>query len=338
MTQSRNIYKNITEITVKATGSCNANCYHCRDRQEHYTEKNDNNLNPRIAKSIFETFSSPKLRKITISGGEPTIAKQLTKLIMIAKRYCNQVSLNTNGWNNSYTFWEHLVYLGLNHVNISIDGTDPGMHNWLRNSKSLYQKCMKTLKIFNAIRRKESDFDFSIISIISSFNIMTLDKLLKVALENNVWRLVLHYPEADEEALFSPSVKKQERFRKEVIPRMKKLLIDGINNQFFIEDAMFKLDNIYALDWKTPANIAEGLYDAHRDCKVPQTFILSKYDGTLLACNGSEYCNEGIIGYADELGNVRIDDNKWCKIVDQGISYCKFCPVPYSSRIFLRKT
>lgn len=327
----------INGITVKATANCNAMCYHCRDRQKLYENEIESELNLNTAKIIFEKFSSPHLEKISISGGEPTLARKLPKLISLANKYCPNVSLNTNGWNSNYTFWEQLIESGLNHVNISIDGTDPGMHNWLRNHRSLYSKCIETLKTFRILRESHPEFNYSIVSIVSNFNLLTLDRLLKLALDNDVLRWVIHYPEADEESLFSPSEKKQENFRTQIIQKMIRLLKTRIVDQDLLRDAQSKIEKIYPSDFGKKTVVSEGIYESFESCTILKTFLLLKYDGTILACNGGEYSNQAVIGKVSSSGSINLNTELWDTISEEGIKYCRFCPVPYTTRIYLRK-
>lgn len=336
-------FLDVKHLVLKLTSSCNAQCYHCRDRQFLYLkdEKKFKDLPIRVIESVLKLSSLRGLEKVTLSGGEPTLGDNLNKIISLLNNYVGQVTLITNGWKSEKLFWQNLVKAGLTHVDISLDGYYAGLHDWLRNKRGLFDRILKCLKILREVKKDYSNFDYSVLTMVSTFNIMHLDKILRLLFENEVSRWVLHYPECDIEALFSPSAKKQRLFRKDVLPILTDLLKTNISNKNLLQKQIEVLKRLYNPRLINSKLYAEGIYHINPDkvnfCKIPGNFLLVKFDGILLACNGGEYSDEGIIGKVNfEGGAVELYENKLEKLIDKGMNYCINCPVPDSLRLYLR--
>lgn len=332
----------VRHLVLKVTSHCNARCYHCRDRRQSYQsdKKGPSDLGLERATIAVEYAAARGLERVTLSGGEPTICNELRDLISLARRHVDSVSLVTNGWVHNEDYWRNQADAGLTHVDVSIDGHDSALHDWLRNKRHLHKRAISTLNTLRNIRKISPTFDFSVVTIVNTFNIAFLDVLLSTVLKAGAARWVLHYPECDKEAVFSPSIVKQQRFRARTLPRILAEIRKSVPSTL-VKDASAEISRLFDSSDRLPQQMAQGEYRNVSSrpfaCPIPGQFLLVKYNGILLGCNGGEYSDEGIIGRVD-LQGLRIGEdtpdpgllsNRW-------MAYCNYCPVPDTLRIRLR--
>ena len=109
-------------FVVKLTTGCPGNCKCCKDRQENFKYKNekaqifDINVYKKICANIKKLGGS----YICLSGGEPTMVKNLDDYIKIAKQYGLATRINTNGWNVTEENLEQWLYYGLDQIVLSV--------------------------------------------------------------------------------------------------------------------------------------------------------------------------------------------------------------------------
>ncbi|NMP32140.1 GTP 3',8-cyclase MoaA [Thalassotalea sp. M1531] len=112
-------------LRLSITDVCNFRCQYCLP--DGYQCDHDRQfLSLPEIKKVAETFASLGTEKIRITGGEPSLRKDLPEIIQACKQTTgiNQVAITTNG----YKLPQHLpawLDAGLDAINISIDSLDP---------------------------------------------------------------------------------------------------------------------------------------------------------------------------------------------------------------------
>lgn len=99
------------------TNKCNFRCPYCRD--------NDNPLKSSLpfseAMSTLVYWCSNGLKNLRLSGGEPTLYRNLIDLVTFAKRRgVGRIALSTNG-SAPLSLYERLIAAGVNDLSISLD-------------------------------------------------------------------------------------------------------------------------------------------------------------------------------------------------------------------------
>lgn len=333
----------IKYVTFKVTSRCNAACYHCLYRRALYENVTDSNqdLSMDACRRVLCLASKKGLEKVNISGGEPTLAKKLPEYIRLSRAHTENITLITNGWNIREDLWRQLIEYGLSHVDISIDGADGDMHDWLRNRIGLFNRICKLMQLFDKLVHEYDRFSYSIITIVSSFNLLKLDILLDRILHHQVSRWVIHYPECDSDSIFVPSIEKQKHFRQNVLAKLKTRLEQNLPVSDVRNKAIGLLEALYNPSILNPTQIAKGIYHTHFsnaiNCNVPEEFLLVKYNGDICGCNGGEYSGDAVIGRYDiQQSLLRFDSRACARLINKRIPYCRHCPVPYTLRIQLR--
>ena len=85
--------------------------------------------------------------QIGLTGGEPTVRKDLVELVRYVSSKQVACNLTTNGFNVSAKLVDDLVAAGLTQVQLSLDSHIKEEHERYRN-KGSYEKVLKTAKLF----------------------------------------------------------------------------------------------------------------------------------------------------------------------------------------------
>lgn len=139
--------RHITDRLVIHVGfSCNERCRFCYYRESLESEKvKDLTLNEvKHRLDIGRRFGKTK---VDLSGGEPTIRKDISDIIRYAKAIgYKTICIITNGIRVSdYAFFKYLVDAGLNDVLFSIHGADKKMHDYLTRVPGSWEKIIKAV-------------------------------------------------------------------------------------------------------------------------------------------------------------------------------------------------
>ena len=124
------------QIYLLLNESCNLSCKFCIRGK--LSGKTFEDWKLVVEKNNFSNSS------LLLTGGEPSLHKDLSKFITFGKSHFSQISINTNGVESS---WLDTLTSNEIHVQISLDGT-PKIHNSLRSSHNhdIYKDIDKTIK------------------------------------------------------------------------------------------------------------------------------------------------------------------------------------------------
>ncbi len=123
-------------VILNVTDRCNLNCNFCFADPDQ--GKEDPSLE-KISESLYKLINKGK-SLVQLSGGEPTVRKDITQIVRIAKRAgAKYVQLNTNGvlLGKNKQFVKELAEAGLSFVFMQFDGTEDGIYEKLRNEPLL---------------------------------------------------------------------------------------------------------------------------------------------------------------------------------------------------------
>lgn len=99
------------------TDKCNFKCPYCRG----IDEEHQGNMAYQDAKRVVDLWADGGLKNVRFSGGEPTVWKNLLKLVKHTKsRGVERIALSTNG-SAPYKKYVELIEAGVNDLSISLD-------------------------------------------------------------------------------------------------------------------------------------------------------------------------------------------------------------------------
>ena len=108
-------------LRLSVTEICNFRCTYCLPNG--YKKNGPSSfLEPVEAQRLVRAFSELGLNKIRLTGGEPSVRKDLTEIIARTSSQpgVNKIALTTNGW-NLFRNIEDWAAAGLTHLNVSVD-------------------------------------------------------------------------------------------------------------------------------------------------------------------------------------------------------------------------
>ena len=174
-----------TVLQLNVNAQCNARCSMCNIwKTENKMEVNLEKLNEIFSEPVFKN-----IEYIILSGGEPTLRKNLPDVVDLLLKHMpklRKISLPTTGifTDRSVTYFSAIakackkrnVYLS---IGISLDGVDE-VYERVRGVKGGYQKVINTLTALKELN-KEVEFSLGIGTTISGLNIYDVNNLIEVS-------------------------------------------------------------------------------------------------------------------------------------------------------------
>ena len=123
-------------VTLELTYLCNLRCQMCSMVKGNLVTRSGQRRNPELREpdgSLRKEISTEEyldlirqigragVRKVTLTGGEPTLRRDITTLVAAVKSYPIHLSLISNGLGKPELYRE-LIRLGLDSLTISVDG------------------------------------------------------------------------------------------------------------------------------------------------------------------------------------------------------------------------
>lgn len=320
---------------VKLTTSCPGNCKCCKNRQENFKYKNENNnfFDIDVFRKICKNIKKLNGSYICLSGGEPTIIPNLSEYIQIAHNEGLATRINTNGWNVTEYNLEQWLNLGLDQIVLSIYGVDENTIKRTRGSAILYKKAMEAIEVIKKLKRKYK-FIFIVQTVIMKDNYKQIPEILELAIRMNA---DLFWPSYLEDAINLPEIRLNtneiKEFKKNIIPRMKKVIIDNLGENIH-EEMLNDVDKYYYNEFEN--------YVYHSDdvsCHWLGKHFTFYPNGNIDPCPGHEYFSSDCqfhINYDDIDQFMTIKNLK--KNKKSYFEYCKYCPQGVHQELSLSKT
>ncbi len=141
----------VTNLRISVTESCNLNCFYCHREGQNEGRRE---MTPEEIERIVRIASRLGVRKVKLTGGEPTIRKDIVEIVRRIRPYVKDLSLTTNG-TVMYNLAEDLKEAGLDRVNISLDTLDREKYRRITGFDVLPQVLRgieKSVRLFNPVK------------------------------------------------------------------------------------------------------------------------------------------------------------------------------------------
>ena len=117
--------RRFTYLRLSITDVCNFSCNYCLPDGYQCTDKTEP-LTVDEIRQLAATFAKLGTRKIRITGGEPSVRRDLPEIIRVVANTpgINEVAITTNGYRLP-EFLPAWIDAGLTKLNVSIDSLDP---------------------------------------------------------------------------------------------------------------------------------------------------------------------------------------------------------------------
>ncbi|MFB0560137.1 MAG: radical SAM protein [Candidatus Lokiarchaeia archaeon] len=167
----------IPVVSLKITNECNLKCLHCSSDSGLPLR---NELTLEEIQNLIGELAQIGVKRVTLSGGEPTIRKDFWDILDYLDGEDIQVSLFTNGFFLDRRFVARLSDLNVSGVRISIDGGVAGTHDKIRGVEGSYTRAIKAVK-----RCSEAGLMVVIVSVIMINNFSEIRKIIQLAERNH---------------------------------------------------------------------------------------------------------------------------------------------------------
>lgn len=151
---------------LQLTRKCNQECRFCSN------PPNNELLDKESAAKIIHEYKKNGFNGIVFTGGEPTLYKDLDKLIQYSHQIGIESRIITNGQLISdIQYLEELIRSGLKHIHISIHSYKPEIQNFLAGNNDSFKNIVKALQNCHHYR-----LSVNVNTVINKYNSDHLDK------------------------------------------------------------------------------------------------------------------------------------------------------------------
>jgi len=180
----------LTELIIDISYKCNSKCRYC---QWNITNSHEAHLDLPLNLLLLprENIISLDINRIALSGGEPTLANHIQKIISYYERFSLPIRLISNGIALTPKKVKKLSKLGIKEFVISIDALDYDLYSKLHtNTKRVFQKTMHNLKFLSNMRKNQSNIvsyiGLNVVLTRINCNWPTINQLLTFSKEHNI--------------------------------------------------------------------------------------------------------------------------------------------------------
>lgn len=176
--KSTNHNHTVPVISLKITNECNLKCLHCSADSGLPLP---NELTLKEIQNLIDDLARIGVKRVTLSGGEPTIRKDFWDILRYLDDKDIQVSLFTNGFFFNRSFVGRLSKFSVSGVRISIDGGVPSTHDKIRVFEGSFSRAVNAVRLC-----REEELVVIIVSVIMRNNFSEIRKIIQLAEKNHV--------------------------------------------------------------------------------------------------------------------------------------------------------
>ncbi len=114
-----------TNLRISLTQDCNYRCFFCHREGQHFNAKLE--LTPAEIERLVRIASRLGIKKVKLTGGEPTVRNDILEIVERIKPYVVDLSMTTNG-SRLKELAKPLAKVGLDRVNVSLHSLKPDVY------------------------------------------------------------------------------------------------------------------------------------------------------------------------------------------------------------------
>ena len=115
----------VTNLRISLTQDCNYSCFFCHREGQHF--KANVELTPSEIERLVRVASRLGIRKVKLTGGEPTVRSDILEIVKRIRPYVIDLSMTTNG-SRLKELAKPLAEAGLDRVNVSLHSLRPEVY------------------------------------------------------------------------------------------------------------------------------------------------------------------------------------------------------------------
>jgi len=137
--------KSIAIVRVEHSYQCNFSCEHCCITELRQPGVEPVMMDLKNIKKLADEADAYGSARWVITGGEPLIFKNLEEIVKAIGSDRFYISSDTNGWFLDDEKAKYLKKIGIDKVQISIDGSCPEVHDKFRRKEGSHERTMKAI-------------------------------------------------------------------------------------------------------------------------------------------------------------------------------------------------
>lgn len=115
----------VTNLRISLTKDCNFRCFFCHREGQHFNARLE--LTPAEIERLVRIASRLGIKKVKLTGGEPTVRDDILEIVRRIKPYVADLSMTTNG-SRLKELSKPLAEAGLDRVNVSLHSLRPEVY------------------------------------------------------------------------------------------------------------------------------------------------------------------------------------------------------------------
>ncbi|MFA6280893.1 MAG: radical SAM protein [Candidatus Omnitrophota bacterium] len=136
--------ESIAIIQFQYNYACNLACQHCSVKGFQGKESK-RQFTIADVKDLFRQADELGLARVTITGGEPLVFKDLDALVASIDPQKFYINCDSNGWLLDERRAKHLKSIGIDRIQLSIDSLNPEEHDSFRGAKGSHARAIKAI-------------------------------------------------------------------------------------------------------------------------------------------------------------------------------------------------
>lgn len=132
-------------IQLQYNYACNFTCEHCAIKSFQVTNSK-RRMTPEDVRNIAKQADEMGLARFVISGGEPLILNELDEIVKAIDPSKFFINCDTNGWLLDEKMAEHLLEIGVDRIQLSIDSLDAKEHDRFRGKEGAHVRAMAAVE------------------------------------------------------------------------------------------------------------------------------------------------------------------------------------------------
>jgi MoaA/NifB/PqqE/SkfB family radical SAM enzyme len=167
--------------TLMVTYRCNLHCAMCDMplKALSHQQKGDQEFSTQRFKGVIREFAALGIPGIGFTGGEPLLRKDIYELMAETRRLGMIAHLNTNGWLLGDAEADKIVAIGVDSINISLDGATAATHDRIRHCCGSFDRAVAAIeKLVQRKRRAGSHIRIKTVAVLDETNIDEVPQLI----------------------------------------------------------------------------------------------------------------------------------------------------------------
>jgi len=138
--------KSIAIVRVEHGYQCNFSCEHCCITELRTPGLEQIMMDPKVIKKVADEADAYGLARWVITGGEPLIFENLEEIVRAIGPDRFYISADTNGWLLDDEKAKYLKKIGIDKIQLSVDGSCPKVHDEFRRKPGSHERSMKAIE------------------------------------------------------------------------------------------------------------------------------------------------------------------------------------------------